>query len=232
MKRLTLIWTLLALLLFAGIYTYLGTQQIERIRIEVQGEHLSAEALRPRVEAWHGARFWSLDLQQVREAVIADPWVAKAQAWRVWPHTLVVRATAEVPVARWDNAALVDRRGHVFYPPEGTQAFANLLRLDGPDPKAAPALLELAVRLSRLAPEWGLTRLEAVPGGSVLTYWSKQHPIWLEQAQAGVQLRRLQQTWDAVKPALRQATDHIDLRYSNGFVIKLRNEHDGIEKTE
>ncbi len=232
MKRHTLIWTLLALLLFAGVYTYLGTQRIERIRIEVQGAHLQPDTLRPRLQKWQGARFWSLDLQQVRKAVEADPWVVTARAWRVWPHTLVVRATAEVPVARWDDAGLVDRRGQVFYPPEGTKAFSDLLRLDGPDPAAAPQLLALASRLARQAPEWGLTALAAVPGGSVLARWTKQQPVWLEQTRAVTQLARLQKAWGTVRPALRQGTEMIDLRYSNGFVIKLRKEHDGIEKTE
>ena len=232
MKRHVFVWLLLAALLFAGVYTYLGTQRIERIRVEVAGEHLQAQALRPLLQRWQGAPFWSLDLQQVRKAVEAHPWVAQAQAWRVWPHTLVVRAMAEVPVARWDEKGLVDRHGRVFYPPEGTQAFTQLLRLDGPDPATAPALLALASKLAQQASNWVLMELIAVPGGSVLTRWAKQRPVWLEQGQAALQLARLQQAWPAVKPTLRQATDMIDLRYSNGFVIKLRKERDGIEKTE
>jgi len=223
---------LLALVLFAGVYAYLGTQRIERIRIEVEGEHLQAQALQSRLQAWRGQRFWTVDLQQVRKAAEADPWVARAQAWRLWPHTLVVHATAEVPVARWGEKGLVDRRGRVFYPPGGTGGFEHLLRLDGPDPAAAPELLALASQLARQASEWGLIRLMAVPGGSVLTHWSSQRPVWLEQAQAATRLARLQRAWPQVKPSLRRATAMIDLRYSNGFVIKLRKEHDGVEKTE
>lgn len=81
-------------------------------------------ALKAEVERFTVAGFYSLDIDSVRHAVDALPWVANARVSRVWPSRIEVHVEEHEPTARWNEDSLISKRLELFSPPQ--------LQLDNP----------------------------------------------------------------------------------------------------
>lgn len=178
--------------------------------------------------------FFSLDLEQVRAVLQTLPWVRNAEVRRIWPAGLEVQVEEHVPAARWGEGKgeLVNTHGEVFVAGLGEEDLAHLPTLTGP-PGTAPEVLQhfgsfrdalaplgekpVAVNLSpRLA--WQL-RLE---NGPLLEMGREQG-----KSPIGVRLQRFVEFYpEAVaKRQLRPAV--VDLRYPNGFAMRVAAESKG-----
>ncbi|MCK6389454.1 MAG: cell division protein FtsQ/DivIB [Azonexus sp.] len=178
--------------------------------------------------------FFSIDLEAVRVALEQLPWVRKAQVRRVWPDTLEVSVEEHRPLARWGEglAEMVNSHGEVFAALGSEETFAALPLLSGPNGTAGEVLQhfqlfstafsktgELPVQLSlspRLA--WQLrlangTRIEI----------GRDHP----KAPVLERLARFAAVYPAVKQAAASAPAVVDLRYPNGFAIRVAGEAKG-----
>ncbi len=234
-------WVLTLGLLSGGVVALLSVPVVRQweIHLPEQTQGLVDEAsVRALLKPYEGQRFLMLSLSSVRQALRAHPWVADARVVRIWPDRVRVDITLQRPVARWGDAGLVNGRGEVFRPP-AVGDYAQLLRLDGPDPRQAGALLALAVWLRQQTAfmDWRLVEVRQYVGGSVETRWWPQRTIWLEAARYQAQFRRFLEAWPQVRPDLRDTAVMVDLRYSNGFSIRTKplNGHDGqngAQKTE
>lgn len=101
--------------------------------IEVKGEfrHLVAAEIQETVVDAIDGGFFSCDMPRLRSAVLAMPWVADVSVRRVWPDTLSMRVSEEVPLARWGDGALINAAAGVFAPP-ALGDYTDLARLGGP----------------------------------------------------------------------------------------------------
>ena len=78
-----------------------------------------AERLRAQLSSLRGENLLAANLQALRSALLADPWVREAVIRRVFPHTLSVRIEEKQPVAVavLDGIpAVVDRSGAIIVP--------------------------------------------------------------------------------------------------------------------
>ena len=106
--------------------------------IEVNGElqQLEPEQIqRTVIDAIDGG-FFSCDMQRLRAAVLAMPWVEDVSIRRVWPDRLSMVVTEQVPLARWGDDALINVNGGVFRP-STLGRYAGLVKLHGPEGSAA-----------------------------------------------------------------------------------------------
>lgn len=85
--------------------------------IEMRGDlrHLNPDEVRQLMQA-QAQGYFSADLRDLQDALLQLPWVERAQLRRRWPDTLEVWLEEPVPVARWGEDRLVDRRGQIFGP--------------------------------------------------------------------------------------------------------------------
>jgi cell division protein FtsQ len=92
---------------------------LRAIRIEAAPggslRHVNALTVRdvalPRVRG----NFFTTNLDQVRVAFEAVPWVRRARVQRIWPNGLAVHLEEYVPIGTWgDQGRLVSREGEVF----------------------------------------------------------------------------------------------------------------------
>src|SRR5947209_5878541 len=58
--------------------------------------------------------FFTLNLNQAQSALRAVPWVRAVALRRQWPGRLAIEVEEHMPLARWNDAALVNSRGEVF----------------------------------------------------------------------------------------------------------------------
>ncbi len=167
--------------------------------------------------------FFAVDVDAIRAAAIALPWVRDASVRRVWPGSVYVAITERTPAAVWNDTAVLEADGAVFAPPLETVS-ADLPRLAGPRGSQRLVLerrRELEAVLGRL-PRGTIRRLELSPRGA-----------WRLVLDSGVELvfgrdidlDRLARHAAAFLALLGPRLDEvrrIDLRYANGFAVKWR----------
>jgi cell division protein FtsQ len=76
--------------------------------------------------------FFTMDLDAARATLARVPWVRAVALRRQWPRRLEIVVDEHVPLARWNDSALVSSRGEVF---TGIWA-GELPEFSGPDEQA------------------------------------------------------------------------------------------------
>lgn len=224
-----LTWGALGLLAY-GAAGWLVAQPwfaLTTIEVKTPVPHVTEAQIRLVAERQVRGTFFTVDLEQVRASLEKLPWVREAQVERRWPDTLVVSLVEHVPLARWNDHALVSGAGEVFV----AAVAARLPRLFGPEDSSAEvvaayrryqaALAPLGMRIDelRLSPRraWRM-RLD---NGMVLALGREQTETRLARfVSLYPRLFGTPSLPDAVpvRPAI-PAT--VDLRYPDGFAVRM-----------
>ena len=178
--------------------------------------------------------FFTVNLDAVRSALEKQPWIRKASIRRRWPDGIELDLEEYVAAARWqepdDNGAdmrLVDPHGEVFTVP-ATPTLARAPLLSGPE-GSAPLLLAryrefrtLLSPLGRVLRAVVLSPRQAwqlrLDDGLTLELGrdQPQHPI-------DERIARFTATYGEVQARIKTAISVIDMRYPNGFALRLKN---------
>ena len=203
----------------SALLTDPGRMPLKTIRITGELSHVNRALLQQRVVAAIDGGFFSVDMHKLRDAAKQLAWVDKVSIRRVWPQTLIMNVTEQVPVARWGDQALVNGRGEVFRPetgplPDGLPQFTgeqgdapavvNFYRL------ARTRLAGVGMKVEQLAVEgrrdW---RLELDNGLTLL----------LSRTQAARSLDRFVTALPAITDQPGRRPERVDMRYDNGFAV-------------
>jgi cell division protein FtsQ len=178
--------------------------------------------------------FFSLNLEAVRGALETLPWVRKVEVRRVWPARLEVKVEEHRAAARWGEGRgeLVDSYGEVFSAMPTAEELLALPLLFGPQGTAPEVLQRYAEFVE------GFSKLGEKPVQVFLSprlAWQLKLAngmlvdIGREQARApvGVRLQRFIEVYPetVARQAIRPAV--VDLRYPNGFAMRVANEGKG-----
>ncbi len=212
--------------------TWLARQPIFALSaIRVQGDltHNNVVTLRANVAPKLAGNFLTVNLESTRAAFEAVPWVRRAVVQREFPNRLKVVLREHQPVALWGeegDSRLINNFGEVFEANQGDVETDNLPLLNGPQGQAA-LVLQAYQRLSPL-----FDRMDTVLEQLQLT----QHGNWradldtgavvdlghgsLDELQARTQ--RFIDTVTQVSSRFGRDLESADLRYPNGYAVKLR----------
>lgn len=177
--------------------------------------------------------FFTVNLDAVRAAFEKLPWVRKAEVRRRWPDGLELEIEEHVAVARWKQAdgaeaRLVNREGEVFAAASG----AKLPLFVGPE-GTAPQIL---ARYHELIPL--LEPIGRQPQSLVLSprqAWQLRLDDGLlmdlgrDQAKSRIneRLQRFAAVYRQATERLQARADVIDLRYPNGFAMRVARAGEG-----
>jgi cell division protein FtsQ len=168
--------------------------------------------------------FFTMKLERARISLTRVPWVRSVALRRQWPHRLLVTVEEHLPLARWNDAGLVNVQGEVF----AASYNGELPVFAGPDGRSA----EVAARFR----EWGsalegialgLQRISLSPrGGWLLQTRGADGALEIElgRDEPGVRLQRFIASHGRTLRLLARAgrpIDHVDLRYRNGFAARV-----------
>jgi len=165
-----------------------------------------------------GGNFFAAPIDELRASLERLPWVRRAGVRRVWPDRLEVTIEEQVAFARWGSDALVNAYGERF---NGT-ADSALPTLSGPAGSEAEVTRRY-VRFAQLVQPLG-SPIERVS-------LSARH-AWQVRLANGVELRlgrdadaaerRLARFIDAYSGTLAAPGASVDLRYPNGFAVRVK----------
>jgi len=193
------------------------------IRINGEFAHLQPERLQQEVARAIDGGFFSVDMSRVREAVMALPWVAETSVRRVWPHTLVIEVSEQVPVARWGARQLVNAAGEVFSP-DGVKLDQPLPRLAGPADTAPQVVTFYTALQSRLAGTGlGLKSLRLDERRDWRVKMRDGMTLILGHQDVDTRLAQFLTAYPRLVSDPQHMPARVDMRYGHGFAVAWRS---------
>jgi len=216
---------LLAALAFIAWQVLIRPDRLPVRRIEITGEftHLRTVDIERRVARVLDGGFLGLDMRQVRAAVMALPWVEQVSVRRVWPDTLRMHVVEQVPLARWNEDALVNLRGQVFRP-DPLPALDSLPRLRGED-GMAPEVVAFYLRLYTGGLPEGLEIAELARNrrGEWRVVFADGLELMLGRKDLGARLSVFSRVYSQLAEHMGRRPRRIDMRYEHGFAVQWRS---------
>jgi cell division protein FtsQ len=219
-----------AVLIYAGVHAAIHSPLLPLRHLLLQGEleHVTREQAEGAARASAVGTFFSVDLDAVRRAFEALPWVRKVEVRRLWPERVEVAIEEHVALAHWgadtQTRRLVNTYGEVF---AGELSDAvRLPQFAGPLGSAAELTRRYGAFRRALAP------LELEPRQVLLSpryAWQIRlsNGLTLELGRdqlkepVSERLSRFVAFYAQTLGSLNRRLDYVDLRYSNGFALRV-----------
>ena len=191
---------------------------LREVRVGGELAHVTRDQVEGVVQRDLKGNFLTLDLAATSASFQKLPWVRTANVRRLWPGRLDVVLEEHVPLARWAGAALVNTQGEVFQ-----AAYDGKLPVFiGPEGMAR----EIAIQF-----RYFRSSLETI-GQTPVEVWVSPRRDWQLKLESGVtlvlgreqveaRLARFVAVHDRTLARLGRRVDYVDLRYSNGFAVRV-----------
>lgn len=172
------------------------------------------------LQAYLGTSFFGVNLNRLQADLTRLDWVYKAEVKRQWPNRFLIKIEEQEPVVLWKQNGLLNKLGDIFYPKD-LQPFQNLVKLEGEAQRSRfllQKLSEFQTVFSNMS--WHIKKLTEQADGVWKIEFVKAPTVLIDQEVWQEKLQRFLVAYPKVKQATRKIATQIDLRYSNGFVIK------------
>jgi cell division protein FtsQ len=193
---------------------------IERLRLNAAFERVDEQAVREAVAPELADGYFAVDLDRVRLAVAALPWVDAVEVRKHWPDLVEITLIEHRAYARWGSDRLVSERGVLFAAPEAAQ-LTELPHLEAPDSRLDEVLrmhreVESVLARHRLA----MTTLRLSARGSWSLVTSDGARIMAGRGDPLPRLARFAAALPRLRAVEPRALERADLRYANGFSLR------------
>lgn len=189
---------------------------LRTVELTAVPQHVSTEQLEKVVHRKISGNFFSVDLEQTRQAFEELSWVRKAGVRRKFPWGLEVEMEEQVPLATWNGRELVNTYGEVF---------------DGIVDRPLPAFIGQPDTSMQVAQMYGELNAMLQPiQRRIMQISLTPRYAWQVKLDNGIVLKlgreEMQQRlarFVAVYPyslaTMARPVKHVDLRYRNGFAV-------------
>ncbi len=197
---------------------------IDNIAVQGQLRYASNTAIQQSLDGWLQGSFMLTDLQEIKVAAEAHPWVDNARVTRLWPGALRIDVSEQEPSVIWNDTGYLNPRGEIFQPQDSI-VVPGLIQL------RAPADASLAARQSMLSTLSALQQDLAVQGFGLTAAMQDARGTWrirlvqgpevaLGSAPFDDKLERLAEVWAFTPADARSRIEAIDTRYPNGVAVR------------
>ena len=162
--------------------------------------------------------FFTLDIVRLRHSFEKLPWVRRADVRRQWPDRVDVLIEEHQPLARWGADALVNTQGEVF-----TAAIdATLPRFNGPTGTSKEVALQYDVfRRDFAAIGREPVQVHLSPRRAWQVRLDNGMTLEVGREQVPARVARFLAVYEQTIVPLGRRVDAVDLRYSNGFAVRI-----------
>jgi cell division protein FtsQ len=213
---------------------------LRTIRVEAVGEmplrHVNASTVRTTAVPRIKGNFFTANLDTVRVAFEAVPWVRKASVRREWPDKLIVTVEEHEPVGTWgEDGRLLSMKGDVFTANLAeAEEDGELAEFAGPEGSEK----EVLVRYRELQ-DW-FKPVGLVPAA----VWLSSRYAWTVKLDNGMTVElgreqgkttlkdrvdRLVRIYPQLVTRLQDRIESVDMRYPNGLALKAQGLAFGLE---
>jgi cell division protein FtsQ len=196
-------------------------------------KHVNLSQVKNQVLEQVQGNFFTVRLENIKEAFEALPWVRHASVRRVWPNGLAVSIEEQKPFGIWGSRSehkLMNGFGEIFSASLAqVDDPSTLIEVSGPT-DSSKEVMQLYQKASRWFAPWSVDVISV--NLSDRYSWSVKLSNGIriefgrdEEAQGKAlteeRVARLIEYWPKAQERLTGRIDVIDLRYSNGFAVHL-----------
>ena len=219
-----------AALIYAGAQAAIHSPLLPLRHLALQGElvHVTRKQAEGVARASAVGTFFSVDMDAVRRAFEALPWVRKVEVRRLWPDRLQVAIEEHVALARWGADTQMRRLGNTYGEvfagelPDG----ARLPQFAGPGGSAPELTRHYGAFRQALAP-LGLEPRQVLLSPRYAWQVRLSNGLTLELGRDQLKepvlerLSRFVAFYEQTIGSLNLRLDYVDLRYPNGFALRV-----------
>ncbi len=216
-----MLYALAAVMLLYGVLFLIIHLPLFPLRqVDIKGDlrHVNREQVQFIVQRELKGNFFTFNIDEVRAAFEKLPWVRSVSVRRRWPDRLEVTLEEHRVLARWGSTALVNVQGEVFQ----AASDAPLPEFIGP-PDTAREITEHYMTFSRMLAPLNLApaRVALSPRRALQLQLNNGLVLELGREQVEQRLAKFTRVYDQTILRLPQPPSHVDLRYPNGFAVRL-----------
>lgn len=198
--------------------------KLRTVQLSNAPQQVDVNQLNQVVKRTVGGSFFTVDLERTRRAFEQLPWVRKVSVRRHFPWGLEVTLEEHVPMARWNNAALVNTYGEVF---------AGQSKLSLPDFHGGPeSSMQVAGMYIAMSQQLGvlqrsIAQIKLSPRFAWQLRLDNGMLLELGREQMQQRLARFVAVYPYSLAIMARKLNHVDLRYRNGFAASYTNTASG-----
>ena len=214
------LYALAAVLLLYGVLmvvVHLPIFPLREVKVEGEMAHVTREQVKLIVSRHLRGNFFTLDLEQARDAFQKLPWVRNVSVRRRWPDKLEVVVEEHRELARWGNIALVNTYGELFH----AASDRELPVFYGPGDGVQEVAKQFGSYSQLLQPTgMRVTQLALSPRRAWQLGTDSGMVIELGRDQTEARLQKFVGVYAKTLGVLNARVRYADLRYPNGFAVR------------
>lgn len=212
----TFVVTLIAVSIY-GLQQVRWGWPVDQVEIEGEFRYWQAKDLAKQLIWVKEQNFFSLDVRLVKKELEQLALIKKVQIKKVWPDTLLVKFKEDIPIAVWNNEALLNPKGEELVLPN-TFDYKGLPKLSGPEQKTEQVMRQFQRFQSRLVSrDAEIASLSMNAVGSWQVVLKNGWTIRLGRQQLEQRIERL---IELLKILPQEKVAVVDLRYGKGAAIQ------------
>ncbi len=125
---------------------------IQHVKITENGHYVPDSVLRHSIITHLHGGFFSLNVAELREGLLENPWIENVSIRRVGPDSLLVEISEAQPLARWNQESVLSLNGNIIHPSQNSIP-VGLPEIQAPDEikdTILPIFTEFNEELSRV----------------------------------------------------------------------------------
>lgn len=195
---------------------------VRKLRLQGEMAHLDQSQVRTTLQPFLQSGLLGVNVEQVRQAVEAMPWIRSATVRRSWPDTLVIGVIEHEAMARWRQGGYVSTEKTHFAPAQADDK--SLPLLGGPEGSAgmlAAYYQDLSVLIAPLDVQ--ISELEMTERRAWRMRLSNGIEVLLGRQSFETRMARFLRHYTRVVAPKEGRIAGVDMRYTNGFSIRWKD---------
>lgn len=200
-----------------------NTLPIRSVQIGGAFHYVESTAIRKQIEPLIKGNFLTIDIKKIHQALEKNTWLEHVSIRRIWPDTLRVYVIERTPIARWSKNKLLSDKG-VIFAGKANPKIPKLPLFIGPKDKRHLMVRQYkAINKFLSAHNLKVRRLVVNARRAWTLDLRNGVSIKLGRAELDLRIKRLKTVYSSVLASKIKVIKVIDLRYTNGFAVKWRN---------
>ena len=199
------------------------TLPIRSVQIGGAFHYVESIAIRKQIAPLINGNFLTIDIKKIHQALKKNAWLEYVSIQRIWPDTLRVYVIERTPIARWPNNKLLSNKGLIFAG-NGNPKIPKLPLFIGPKDQTS-LMVSKYKTINKFLSAHNLKVRKLVVNARHAWTLELRNGVTIKLGRADIDLRieRLKTVYSSVLASKIKTIKVIDLRYTNGFAVKWRN---------
>lgn len=195
---------------------------IKKVIVEATYQNVKPQDLKNTIEPYLAQGFFTLHMNELKNALLKIPWIFEVTIKRIWPDKLEILIGEQEVIARWNGNSFININGEIFEPPKVFYPL-SLPLLTGPDDQknivwryylsANKYLQPLALKI---------VKMDLLPSYDLRIFLNNGILLLLASDNFDDSIKTLVKIYPKVIKNDFNKVESIDFRYKNGFAVKAK----------